>query len=150
MKVLIATDGSEFSKKAVDEFCQNILKPSDEIKIVAAVEPFTHYVGAPIGVVDDYYYGELINEARVKAGEIIAEAESQIHKSHPDLNLSSKISVSSPARAIIEEAEGWGAELIVVGNHGRGFWGRSLLGSVSGAVLHHAPCSVLVVRQRVS
>ena len=37
-------------------------------------------------------------------------------------------------------------DLIVVGSHGRGFWGR-LLGSVSDGVVHHAPCSVLVVRK---
>lgn len=147
MKVLIATDGSEFSKRAAEGFCQTILKPGDEIEIVAAVEPFTHHVGAPFGVMDDYYR-ELIKEARVKAGEIIADAKTQTLEIHPDLNLSSKVLIGSPARAVIEEAEEWGAELIVVGTHGRGFWGRSLLGSVSSAVLHHSPCSVLVVRKK--
>ena len=48
-------------------------------------------------------------------------------------------------RGINETARGK-ADLIVVGSHGRGFWGR-LLGSVSNGVVHHAPCSVLVVRK---
>ena len=51
-----------------------------------------------------------------------------------------------PDQQIIEKAKEWKADLIVVGSHGRGFWGR-LLGSVSNGVVHHAPCSVLVVRK---
>jgi len=54
--------------------------------------------------------------------------------------------MGAPSRMIIESATNWGADLIVVGSHGRGFWGRVMLGSVSDAILHHAPCSVLVVR----
>jgi nucleotide-binding universal stress UspA family protein len=47
---------------------------------------------------------------------------------------------------IIEEAEQWGADLIVVGCHGYGPVKRFLLGSVSLAVAVHAPCSVEIVR----
>jgi nucleotide-binding universal stress UspA family protein len=50
------------------------------------------------------------------------------------------------AKEIIDKAERWRADLIVVGSHGYGFWGR-LLGSVSNYVVHNAPCSVLVVRK---
>ena len=52
----------------------------------------------------------------------------------------------SPQRVLIEKAAEWGADLIVTGSHGYGFWSRALLGSVSNSVVHHAPCSVLVVR----
>ena len=52
----------------------------------------------------------------------------------------------SPKQAIVEEAERWGADLVVVGSHGRGFWGRLLLGSVSHAVAARANCPVLIVR----
>ena len=41
-----------------------------------------------------------------------------------------------------------GADLILVGSHGRGAAGRFLLGSVSTAIALHAPCSVEIVRQR--
>lgn len=50
-------------------------------------------------------------------------------------------------RAIIETAKEWEADLIVVGSHGRGFWGRLTAGSVSDSLVHHAPCSVLVARK---
>ena len=50
--------------------------------------------------------------------------------------------------AITAAAEAEGADLIVVGTHGRSTVGRFLLGSVSDHVVHHAGCPVLVVRPR--
>ncbi|WP_035985277.1 universal stress protein [Leptolyngbya sp. KIOST-1] len=51
----------------------------------------------------------------------------------------------SPGRAICTLAGTWGADLIVVGSHGRKGLSELFLGSVSNYVIHHAPCSVLVV-----
>jgi nucleotide-binding universal stress UspA family protein len=47
---------------------------------------------------------------------------------------------------LLEEAKSWGADLIVVGSHGRRGLKRFLLGSVSEAVAMNAHCSVVVVR----
>ena len=62
------------------------------------------------------------------------------------LKISSEIIQGSPAQVIVDEAESWGAELIIMGSRGLGVWSRLLLGSVSNAVVHHAKCSVEVVR----
>jgi len=62
------------------------------------------------------------------------------------LKISSEIIQGSPAQVIVDEAESWGADLIVMGSRGLGPWNRLLLGSVSNAVVHHANCSVEVVR----
>lgn len=51
---------------------------------------------------------------------------------------------------ILDEATHWGADLIVVGSHGRRGVDRFLLGSVSEAVALHAACSVEVIRKRNS
>jgi nucleotide-binding universal stress UspA family protein len=49
---------------------------------------------------------------------------------------------------ILDQAESWGADLIVLGSHGYSGWRRFLLGSVSHAVATHAHCSVEIVRQK--
>lgn len=50
-----------------------------------------------------------------------------------------------PGRVICDVAGSWQADLIVVGNRGRSGLSEFFLGSVSNYVMHHAPCSVLVV-----
>ncbi len=56
-----------------------------------------------------------------------------------------KIEQGSPHRRIVEVATGAGASLVVMGS--RGQTGLAALGSVSERVVHHAACSVLVVRR---
>ena len=51
----------------------------------------------------------------------------------------------SPAHGLVEAAAEWEADLLVVGSRGETGLERLLLGSVSRAVLYHAPCSVLIV-----
>ena len=108
---------------------------------MAAVAPYAISAG---------YNPALEKEIKDIATQNAAEAEREIRKYFPDLenNLSTRVLCGSPAQAIIEEAENWGADLVVVGSHGYGFWERMFLGSVSNAVVHHAPCSVLIVRKR--
>ena len=54
--------------------------------------------------------------------------------------------VGSAAEEVCAQAKELGADLIVVGTHGRGAIGRALLGSVAQSVLHHASVPVLTVR----
>ena len=54
--------------------------------------------------------------------------------------------IGSPGPAICKLAKTRDADLIIVGSHGRTGLSEMLLGSVSNYVVHHAPCSVMVVR----
>jgi nucleotide-binding universal stress UspA family protein len=63
--------------------------------------------------------------------------------------VATKVVYDSPRRAILEEAAGWGADLIVLGSHGYGVLRRFLLGSVAITVAEHAHCSVEIVRPKV-
>jgi len=147
MKVIIATDGSEYSKAAVEECCRMIIRPEDvEIKIVAAYENVYVVMGEPVAVSADYY--QELTKAAANQADIFADEARRIVRERLDgrvKDVSVDVVNGSPEHMIVEIAKEWKANLIVVGSHGRGFWGR-LLGSVSDAVVHHAPCSVLVVR----
>jgi len=147
MKILIATDGSDYSTAAVAEACKFVAQPeTTEIKVVSAYEDAYPITAEPFALSAEYY--QKIEEAvREQAAQFTTDAENEIKARFPNEKpiLSSEVLRGSADREIIEFAKSWKADLIVVGSHGRGFWGR-MLGSVSDGVVHHAPCSVLVVR----
>lgn len=149
MKILIATDGSEFSEAALEAVCQTVESAKNvEIKIVSAYESPIMAAASPYGI---YASGNPVVEKEMQelATLAVAHAERRIGERFPQFkkNLSTRVLCGSPQSAIVEEAKNWGADLIVVGSHGYGFLERIFLGSVSNAVVHHAPCSVLVVRK---
>src|SRR6185503_3115075 len=63
-----------------------------------------------------------------------------------ELKASLAVAIGHPKAVIVDEANAWGADLIVIGSHGRRGVDRILLGSVSEAVAMHAHCSVEVIR----
>ncbi|MBS1792290.1 MAG: universal stress protein [Acidobacteria bacterium] len=151
MKVLIATDGSDFSRVAIEKFCE-ILAISDDtqIKILSIYEQMAPIAAEPFAV-SAQYYQEMMGLAH-KQCEGFAEASAeQIRKACPDAEcrIETAVRMGAPARVVVDEAREWGADLIVVGSHGRGFWGRLTLGSVSDAIVHHAPCSVMIARREM-
>lgn len=54
--------------------------------------------------------------------------------------------VGDAGEQLCEVAKDWGADLVVVGRRGRTGLAEAFLGSVSNQVVHHAPCSVLVIQ----
>ena len=66
----------------------------------------------------------------------------------PPLKLTTEIHKGYAKRIILDEADHWGANLIVVGSHGYSGFKRLLLGSVSQAVASHAKCSVEIVHSQ--
>ena len=145
MKILIATDGSEFSRAAIEKACELIENATEtEIKLVSvytlptiATEPF---------MTSSNLYQKVSEDAKDLAEDHIEKARSIILDRLPSSAVTAEVVMGSPGQMIVETEEEWKPDLIVVGSHGRGFWARSLLGSVSDAVVHHAQCSVLVVR----
>ncbi len=147
MKVLIATDGSEFSKEAIQKCCQIIGNTEDlTIKIISVYQLVmpTNFYGASVASVEEIERsGQLVAEGNIK------EAIAIVKENLP--NLATEIETEVPRGAadqeIIQVAKDWNADLIAVGSHGRGFWGRLTLGSVSNSLSNNSPCSVLIIRK---
>ena len=151
MKVVVATDGSDFSKAVVEELCVLFsAKPEIEIKVVSVFEEDYALAAEPFAVSAELYR-EVSEAAERQAEHSATEAMDVIRDRFrsPDTLVTVEVVKGNAEQEIVEIARSWGADLIVVGSHGRGFWGR-MLGSVSDAVIHHAPCSVLVVRHSTS
>lgn len=147
MKILLAVDGSAYSDTAVEEVAKRPWPPESEVKVVSAAEtpvmvnldPFT---SAP------EYFAQIQKAVLDAAKALIDRALAQLKGAEDKtLKISGEVIQGSPGQVIVEEAEKWGADLIVMGSRGLSVWNRLVLGSVSNAVLHHAKCSVEIVRK---
>jgi nucleotide-binding universal stress UspA family protein len=88
------------------------------------------------------------HELRQRASLLLETAREQISRRATNLTVTTKTLEGAPGRVIVQEASDWKADVIVVGSHGYGLVKRMLLGSVAGAVVANAPCSVYVLRSR--
>lgn len=146
MKVLLAVDGSRFSDAAIDIVGERTWPQGTTVRILSAFE--MPLPATPEGWTLPSTYMEEIEEAGRKNTDRILEAarERLVSKGGTNIVIETKRVLGSPRAAILEEADEWGADLIVLGSHGYSAWERFLLGSVSQGVVSHANCSVEVAR----
>jgi nucleotide-binding universal stress UspA family protein len=146
MKILIAVDGSLCSDAAVNETVTRPWPSNSEFRIVSAFQvPMTPT--PEVWALNATYYNEMEKALSAQAQNVVESSASKLKKAlGQSANVTGQILAGPPSSAILEEAERWGADLIVVGSHGYGTWHRLVLGSVSQAVVLHAKCSVEVVR----
>lgn len=146
MKIILAVDGSEYGNFALEEL-KKIISPGMEVLIVNALNtasivsilPISH--GVPQGS-----YSDVISITKIAAEKMVNEASASLLKEHPEIIVTTKVAEGEPKEIILKEVERFGADLVVVGSHGRGAIGRMLLGSVSHAVTLHAKCSVMIAK----
>jgi len=144
MKILIAVDGSECSDVAVEEVAKRPWPADSVARIISVAETLSlEELELP-----PRYREDIERAARHRAQTIAERAIARLRESDARfLPISLTVLVDSPKDAIIEEAERWGADLIVVGSHGYRGPERALLGSVSQAVATQAKCSVEIARR---
>lgn len=147
MKIILATDGTKFSDAAAEMLGKFGINDGDEVKIISVVD-----LAMPSGI--DIYGGylpdttELEKVAREQAEKVVETTKSKVKDfcGNRSVEISGDVLFGSPDSRIVETAEAMAADMIVIGSHGYKRWERLLLGSVSDSVVHHAHCSVLVVR----
>lgn len=149
MKILLAVDGSAYSDAAVEEIVKRPWPPESEIKVITAVALpiMVGMVGIEPWAASPEYFEPMEKAIRGAAEDVIKQAMAKLNTiDDKTLKISTEIIEGSPSQVIVDEAEKWHADLIVVGSRGLGAWNRLLLGSVSSGVVHHAKCSVEIVR----
>ena len=148
MKILIAIDGSEYSEAVVDEIAQRHSPADSEVRVISVVNPPMPFSAESLAT-SSGYDGELEKLEREGARRAIKKAVARLRRSLKGggVKITSAVPDGPPKRVILEEAEAFGADLIVVGSHGYGALERFLLGSVSQSVALHAKCSVEIVRR---
>lgn len=136
--VVVGIDGSEPSKYAIAFAAEEASSRGLPLTAVYAWMP-------PLTPGLEYLWSEeLVDAQRTAAEEAIAIGVAGLAERYPDLEIRREIVQAPPVTALVNAAEG--ADLLVVGNRGKGSISRLLLGSVSHGVLQALPCPTVVTR----
>lgn len=148
MKILLATDGSSHSKAMVKKFADQTFASNTKVRIITAYEGSAYLMNsAPMGALSEYF--NIMDENSLKFAENANESAATILRTkNPKLSVFVAAIEGDAKSVILQEAEKFDADLIVIGSHGHGAIAGFLLGSVSQAVSLHAKCSVLITRKK--
>lgn len=138
-KILIATDGSEKNKSAVEEAVKIARACGSTVYAIYVMDESLMKSAIEVPIAENLY--KRIREE----GE---EAVNWVKETAQGVNLETSILSGRPARAITEFAEQKEVDLIVVGTQGKSGIERFLLGSVADEVIRTAGCPVLTIKSR--
>lgn len=147
MRILLAIDGSPASDAAVAEVARRPWPAESSVRVLSVApsllpaEPLAWYApGVDLDAMEQ--------QGRTHAAAIVDGAAARLRAA--GLDVETKVLLGQARAVLIEEAEAWPADLIVIGSHGHTAMHRLLLGSVAQYVVAHALCSVEVVRSGVA
>jgi nucleotide-binding universal stress UspA family protein len=147
MKVLLAIDHSEYSAEAIKEVAKRPWPPKTIVRVISVVEP------VPPPAAELWYDAsgslERVQQEMTKRAAGLTEKTSESLK-RKGLKIETAVSEGDARSVIVDEARKWSADLIVLGSHGYTGMKRLLLGSVASSVVSHAPCSVEIVRRKLT
>ena len=140
MKILLAADGSAYTKKALAFLVTHEALAGDDAEVVVlnVQPPVPPRVKAMVGAaaVNDYHNDE--------AQKVLAPIE-RFLKRH-DIPFVARWTLGQPAAEVLKAAKREKAQLLVMGTHGHGLLGRALMGSVAQNVLTGSDIPVLLVK----
>ena len=149
MKILFATDGSDYSR-ATGEFLSAIPFPDNtEVTILTVVSSSFSDIPERFAMEIDERIKEVVASTRARelteSEKIVKQARGSLNKRFKDIPVLSK--VGDPSTEILKTAETMEADIIAVGCRGlRGM--KGIMGSVSRNILTHSKCSVLIGKPR--
>jgi len=142
MKILVATDGSEYSMAALRSIAERPWPAGSEARIISVPEflPLKEFSYLNAREVSDLGAASEEEAAicAAKGVEVLAGSTLKVSSNVPIVR-------DRVFQVILDEAEKWKVDVIVLGSHGRSGFDRMVMGSVSEAVALHAKCSVEVI-----
>lgn len=144
MKIILACDQESFNQAIADFVIQHPWPAHAKFRIVnvmPAIYDYAYAASVPDLMMD--LRDEARNQAQIKVREMALKLRDHFHLD----NIEEFILEGHPAERLIDTANEWQADLIIMGSHGRTGLNKLLMGSVSSAVLDHAGCSVVIVRE---
>lgn len=143
-KIIAAIDGSETSKRAFDEAIRLAKEIDAEIHVIYVVDSPAMLYGV------GFYDPAELKKAFVEEGSLLVREATETLAAAgvrgDTAIVDAQAANGDVVTAIAQEATRWGADLVVLGTHGRRGVQRALLGSVAEAFIRVAPAPVLLVR----
>ena len=150
-KILVAFDGSEASKHALDHAVSiaDIMKPEVHIlsvvpRVMMPVFPDEGIPAAPVTAAQDM--SDYQERMKTLYGKSLDEAKKDIANHYPELKVETKLMEGRPSATIVDEAENNEMDLIVIGSRGLGGITGWILGSTSRRIVESCTKPVLVVK----
>ena len=140
---MVATDGSELVKKAVDTAVEISKLGEKKLYAVHVIPVEDYYISMPLSI-DAEWVKAMQEHLRIEGEKAITDVEDAGRAANVEVE--SVILRGIPAQEILGFAEKNDIDLIVMGTHGRTGIQRFMLGSVAEKVVRHAINSVLVVK----
>jgi nucleotide-binding universal stress UspA family protein len=141
MEILMAYDGSSGADQALLLAGGFRWSTDSRLHVVAVVKPGLPYAGIAGA---DVPSAEIDAQLTRYHEELVAEAARRL--SADGLRTAGVVLRGRPATVLIDEAERFGADLVIAGSRGHGRVATLVLGSVSAELVDRAPCPVLVAR----
>jgi nucleotide-binding universal stress UspA family protein len=140
--ILVPVDGSSTSQKAVERAAEVAKAFGSQVTSIYVIDPYPF-----TGVGTDFAYGQAqyLAAATGEANEALRHAQQAFEAAGIQVT-TSVVEAHVIARGILETATGQGADLIVMGSHGRRGIEKLLLGSVAQRVVSQSNIAVMVVR----
>ncbi len=139
-KILIAVDNSTCAEKAAKVGYELAKNFDAEVALLNIIEP------APATVNPDFTLAPVFLEAYDNSEENSHLLLKEIEKKHSfGINTTYLSIIDTAGHGIVQQAEEWNADLIVIGTHGRGGLYHFLMGSVAEHVARKSACPVLIV-----
>ena len=143
MRILLAIDDSKFSEAAVESVVEQARPHGTEVRILHVVEPPPLLVSRELGGYEPALQNAL--EFQKQNADALVAKSAELLRAR-GLKATATLEVGDAKSKILDVAEEWHADLIVLGSHGRKGLNRFPMGGVSDAVARHACCSVEIVR----
>jgi nucleotide-binding universal stress UspA family protein len=143
IRLLVCDDGSPEAERVIDAVCRRSWPAGTPARIVAVHELLIPVETTNLGT-DPDLYGKINEDEHFRLRHVVNQAEEKLHQA--GLVALPVVSEGDPKDLLVAKAKDWKASTIFVGACGLGRVERLLLGSVSSAVVAHAPCTVEVVR----
>lgn len=139
-KILVPIDGSHTSNQALDQALRLAKEGQAQVRLMHCIDE--------LSMLSAYEFsGELIQQARQAGQKILQDGQAAAQKQGVTADTLLVDRVGQRLGHSVADAVGdWGADLVVVGSHGRRGIGRVLLGSGSEQIVHTCPVPVLLVR----